>query len=1233
MKKVLLLAFSLISLNIFSLSELPVNPYQEQFNKAYASNPAIPKGMLEAVSFVNTRFDHLTHTVGEENCLDMPLAYGVMGLTADGKNYFRSNLKFISKLSGYSEEEIISDPETNIKAFAKAYSELLNKEMITSSRPEDHVKVLVLLSELPNDEDIQNNFALNSHLYAVYSFLNDKEVQSYYGIPAYTLDLLSIFGERNLLILGSNHVMIDDSTIYDQNGNSFEKTSMDFLSLDYPAAIWNPTSCNYSSRNGTSVTAVTVHTVQGSYAGCISWFKNCSASASAHYVVRSSDGQVTQMVREYQKAWHVGVHNPYTIGIEHEGYISNAAWYTNAMYVGSANIVKDVVQSGYGISGTSCYNGPSCNGSSGSCQLSTTYRIKGHQHFSSQTHTDPGINWNWPKYYCLINNCSSQTVAAPPPPTVTSTVCGSVTLSRATPPSGVTYYWQGSSCGTSTANSSATYTVTSSGTYYLRARNSSGTWSTCSNKAVTVNSVPSTPAAPTSSTNTCGSKTLTRPTPPSGVTYYWQGTSCGTSTASSAATYTAASSGTYYLRARTSAGCWSTNCSSVNVAITAGPAAPSAVSVSTNTCGPRTLTRPTPPSGETYYWQGTSCGTSTANSSSTYQATASGTYYLRARNAAGCWSSCTSVSVNIGACPSNLVASTSSCPTTGVTFSWTNANSNWDLEISLDPDFAVLHSKPALNVTTMTAPSGFTPALALQPNATYYWRINVGNSTYFNGPDFTVPFCDLTAPTTSVAPVNGWQSGNFTATFTDADNDVVGKSFYRVTDFDGTEWRGNPERGFFNDNFNSVIHPDWTAYTGTWNVNSGFLNQSDEASGNTNISAELTQNLSNRYLYHWNAKIDGTGTNRRAGFHFFADSASLSNRGNSYFIWFRIDDGKLQFYKVVNDVFTLEKEVIQNYVPGQYYDFKVAYDRITGKMDVYINNVLADSWVDASPISNGKYISFRTGNATMTINNLEVFRSRAATTLITVGAGTTNDIRYENSSPSIAAGKIESIISDVSGNLSTLPGTLVNVDYTAPGLVPFINDGPSSDIATTYHTTELTANWGASSETASGIAGYYYSIGTTPGDSNVVPWSNNFNQLMVMRNGLNLTVNQDYYINVMSKNGAGLFSPVASSDGQTVVLNVISVEENSSFTDLNFYPNPFSGVGTLEYSLNSSERIHIGLYDLQGKQITVLSDEIKPAGDHLTVIEPSQLNISEGMYMVILKGETSSAYFKIIYKP
>src|SRR5687767_5479696 len=115
-----------IALNTFA-SDVPVaNPYQAYFDKAYQLYPDIPRGVLEAVAFTNTRFNHVTHAPSEEgSCIGMPEAYGVMGLILDGKNYFADNLKYVSTLSGYTWEEIISSPEKNILAYAKAYNILM----------------------------------------------------------------------------------------------------------------------------------------------------------------------------------------------------------------------------------------------------------------------------------------------------------------------------------------------------------------------------------------------------------------------------------------------------------------------------------------------------------------------------------------------------------------------------------------------------------------------------------------------------------------------------------------------------------------------------------------------------------------------------------------------------------------------------------------------------------------------------------------------------------------------------------------------------------------------------------------------------------------------------------------------------------------------------------------------------------------------------------------------------
>ena len=74
----------------------------------------------------------------------------------------------------------------------------------------------------------------------------------------------------------------------------------------------------------------------------------------------------------------------------------------------------------------------------------------------------------------------------PANPTISSNNCGQATLSRSgAPPSGVTWYWQGKNAnGTSLSNGSgSTYTANQgTGYYYIRARNSSGQWSTNSGR-------------------------------------------------------------------------------------------------------------------------------------------------------------------------------------------------------------------------------------------------------------------------------------------------------------------------------------------------------------------------------------------------------------------------------------------------------------------------------------------------------------------------------------------------------------------------------------------------------------------------------------------------------------------------------------------------------------------------------------------------------------------------------
>jgi hypothetical protein len=883
------------------------NQYAPYFREAYTLYPGIPAGMLEAIAADRSHIRHLQPDEEAASCSGMPLSYGVMGLVEDGKGYFYTNISEVETWSGYSREDIKKDPRINILAYAAAYEYLRKGLGIRSLQPADHVPILKELSELPMKSGNYGTFPVDAQIYNVLNWLNNPGFQQLLQLPDYNIDLPGIFGEENYRVLSASKILLDGDKVTNEVGEEY-RSPQSGPCYDSPGVLWVE-SPNYSSRAGTAVSAVTVHTTQGSYAGAISWFQSTVSQVSAHYVIRSSDGQVTQMVCEADKGWHVGSENAYTIGIEHEGYIADASWYTTAMYNASAAIVRDIINSGYGINPLRTYHGPGCNGSTAACGLGACTKIKGHQQFPNQSHTDPGQYWNWDLYYNLINNA----------PTVTVQTAFSGTV-----------YDPGGVAGNYADDIRQVVRIAPTG---------AGTIS------LTINSF-----------NTELNYDYL---------YIYDGS-----------TYTAPLIGRY-----------------------SGTSIPTLIQSSGNTL---------------------------------------------------------------------LLDFRTDCSTTA-------------------------------------------PGFSISWNA-------------------TVP--DITAPVTSVV-VPDWATTDFIATFTDTDNaggSGIHKAYYHVSDYDGARWSSNTSRGFFNDEFSGTgLSNDWTVMGGNWSLLSGQLQQTDETNANTSIYAPLTQNLSNVYVYHWQGKITGSGTNKRAGLHFFCNSPTLPNRGISYFIYMREDDNKVQLYEVdATDTYTLQQDIPFTINTNQSYDYKVIYDRISGKIEVYINNVLVTSWTDTTPISNGSAVSFRSGNCKWTVDNFRVYRSRTTTPLVGIGNATA-DIRFQNVNPGTPAGTIRSLVRDNAGNLSAVVAVTVMTDWTIP-VSPVINSETITYNAATAKYT-VTLGWANASDSHSGITGYWVKIGTTPGGSDILPATNVGNVNSTTFDNLVLAPGTACYQTLTAINGAGLVSDEVHSTG------------------------------------------------------------------------------------------------------
>ena len=383
--------------------------YQEVkpwFDAAYQEYPSVPKGILEAVSFQYTRFDpNVRIDTVESDPSEIPHTYSIMGLTLQGKGVFRENARLLAEQSPYPLDAILWNPGTAVKAYACVFARKQLEYGCFGDSLEQYRRIFVELCELPLSDGQEDDFATNSFLYMIYWFLSQLENIAYGG-QGRKVDFERLFGNEYGRLRG-------EKAEVSPNCRSVNTTP------DYPNAVFNAAaSCNYTTgRGGTTISAVTVHYTQGTYSGAIAWFQNCSAKASAHYVIRSIDGQVTQMVWEADKAWHVGVANSYTIGIEHEAYGDIASYFTMNMYQSSANLVKNICSRRSNINphrvfyrdtlddGTVLNYGVHSLGGATACT-----QIRGHQHYPSQTHTDPGPYWNWNLYYKLINDNPTVTV-------------------------------------------------------------------------------------------------------------------------------------------------------------------------------------------------------------------------------------------------------------------------------------------------------------------------------------------------------------------------------------------------------------------------------------------------------------------------------------------------------------------------------------------------------------------------------------------------------------------------------------------------------------------------------------------------------------------------------------------------------------------------------------------------------------------------------------------------------
>lgn len=441
-------------------------------------------------------------------------------------------------------------------------------------------------------------------------------------------------------------------------------------------------------------------------------------------------------------------------------------------------------------------------------------------------------------------------------------------------------------------------------------------------------------------------------------------------------------------------------------------------------------------------------------------------------------------------------------------------------------------------------------------------------------------------PATSIYNNNEWKTSDFQTAFLDEDINGNGlkSKFYQVLDFNGTDWSANKDYGFFNDNFQNNLNSSWTSTSGTWTLNSQHLNQTEQVNANTNIYTALNQDSLHSYLYHWQMKLDGTGSNRRAGIYIFSDNPALDQRGNAYMIYFRADQNKVQLYTAKNNAITIVTDDNCTVLPNVWYDYKVVYNPLTGELLAYQNNVLVSKFIDSNPVKNGTAISLRTGDCDAMYDDIKVYKSRNS--YENVSLGDNYEVRYQNPNPTTNSCRIKSVILDSHNKFSDIDGGDFNIDWTIPDSILIVNDGLTNDIDTIFTLNELSANWSSSADANSDIKSYWYCIGTSPGSNNILDWIDNGQNTSATATALlTLTNNETYYFSVRAENNAGLFSNISFSDGQKAILN----------PEVLFYSDKITLCqGDTVHFINNSQYANSYLWEFEGGNPSS-SNEIEPA--------------------------------------
>lgn len=341
-----------------SPEDAPVTDLDILFEDA-ASEFDVPVSLLKAVGFAETRFQMVR---GEEEFEGMPAAHGIMALRGD-------RLARGAALAGVTVEEAQTDALSNLRAGAALLREGADELKIDRANLGAWAKVVAKASGIENAE-------------AQARYVHDEVYRAM----------------REGVVVETEVGVVASLMPRPTSGIDFAiPPPSNAAGPDYANSIWRA-SPNYNSRPAGNIgvpAMIIIHTCEGAYSGCWGWLVNAASGVSAHYVVNESGSEISQLVLESKRAYHIGAtydctlnsntecwrngnsSNHFTIGIEHAGYADQASFPAGQINASAAL---------------------SCDITKGHNIPRDKYHIVAHGQLQPYNRVDPGPNWPWTQY-------------------------------------------------------------------------------------------------------------------------------------------------------------------------------------------------------------------------------------------------------------------------------------------------------------------------------------------------------------------------------------------------------------------------------------------------------------------------------------------------------------------------------------------------------------------------------------------------------------------------------------------------------------------------------------------------------------------------------------------------------------------------------------------------------------------------------------------------------------------